>query len=267
MKQAIGIIDSGVGGLTVVKEIMRQLPNESVIYLGDNARCPYGPRTKEEVQQFTWELTKFLLKKKIKMLIIACNTATAVALEEIKQALPIPVLGVIQPGARAAIKHSKQLRIGVIGTEGTVRSRAYAAALHDINEQVHVTSIACPKFVPVVESGEYNSALAKKVVAESLQPLKITGIDTIILGCTHYPLLGPIIASTMGKHVKVISSGDETARETSVILEYQGLLNKHAEKPVHHFYTTGSKEIFKRIATSWLGSCVENVSAIKLDEH
>lgn len=267
MKQAIGIIDSGVGGLTVVKEIMRQLPNEAIIYLGDNARCPYGPRTKEEVQLFTWELTRFLLKKDIKMLIIACNTATAVALEDIKRALPIPVLGVIQPGARAAIKHSDKLKIGVIGTEGTVRSRAYAEALHNINDKVQVTSIACPKFVPIVESGEYNSALAKKVVAESLQPLKITGIDTIILGCTHYPLLGPIIASTMGKDVKVISSGDETARETSVILEYQGLLNKHAVKPVHSFYTTGSKEIFRRIATSWLGSCVEHVNAIKLDEQ
>lgn len=264
MKQAIGIIDSGVGGLTVVKEVMRQLPNEAIIYLGDNARCPYGPRTKEEVQTFTWELTRFLLKKNIKMLVIACNTATAVVLEEIKQALSIPVLGVIQPGARAAIKHSNNLKIGVIGTEGTVRSRAYPEALHNINDKVQVTSLACPKFVPIVESGEYNSALAKKVVAESLQPLKCTGIDTIILGCTHYPLLGPIVASTMGKEVTVISSGDETARETSAILEYQGLLNKDKEKPTHYFYTTGSKGMFERIASSWLGSDIEHVHSIKL---
>lgn len=264
MKQAIGIIDSGVGGLTVVKEIMRQLPNEAIIYLGDNARCPYGPRTKEEVQVFTWELTRFLLKKDIKMLIIACNTATAVALEDIKRALPIPVLGVIQPGARAAIKHSGKLKIGVIGTEGTVRSRAYAEALHNINDKVQVISLACPKFVPIVESGEYSSPLAKKIVAESLQPYKGTGIDTIILGCTHYPLLSKIISMTVGKGVKIISSGDETARETSTILEYQGLLNTQKECPTYQFYTTGSKDLFRTIATSWLEIDLPNVHSIRI---
>ncbi|WP_050615978.1 glutamate racemase [Bacillus testis] len=265
MKQPIGIIDSGVGGLTVAKEIIRQLPNEQIIYLGDNARCPYGPRTKEEVRAFTWQLTEFLLAKKIKMLIIACNTATAAALEDIKKNVPIPVLGVIQPGARAAIKNSSNLNIGVIGTVGTVKSGAYPDALKSINDQVSVKSIACPKFVPIVESGEYSGALVKKVVAESLAPFKGSGIDTLILGCTHYPLLGPLISSTMGKGVKVISSGDETARETSAILEYKGLLNDQNEKPEHYFYTTGSRDMFHRIASSWLQKDLQHVYSIKLN--
>lgn len=264
MKQPIGIIDSGVGGLTVAKEIIRQLPYEQIIYLGDNARCPYGPRKKEEVKAFTWELTHFLLKQNIKMLIIACNTATAAALEDIKKNLDIPVIGVIQPGARAAIKHSNNLNIGVIGTEGTVKSKAYTEALHSINEKVQVTSVACPKFVPIVESDQHASALAKKVVAESLNSFKGTKIDTLILGCTHYPLLGPVISSTMGKKVKVISSGDETARETSAILEYNGILNKNKEKPEHFFYTTGSRDMFQRIASAWLKQNVMEVHSVKL---
>lgn len=155
MKQPIGIIDSGVGGLTVAKEVMRQLPNENIIYLGDTARCPYGPRTKKDVQTFTWQMTRFLMKKDIKMLIIACNTATAAVLDEIRAILPIPVLGVIHPGARAALKVSDSLHIGVIGTEGTVKSKAYDDALASINSDVKVDSLACPKFVPIVESGEF----------------------------------------------------------------------------------------------------------------
>ncbi|MFS0780670.1 glutamate racemase [Bacillus sp. 1P06AnD] len=264
MNQPIGIIDSGVGGLTVAKEIIRQLPYEQIIYLGDNLRCPYGPRTKEEVRNFTWQLTDFLLKKQIKMLVIACNTATAAALDDIKKSVPIPVLGVIQPGARAAIKNSTNMKIGVIGTVGTVKSEAYPNALQAINEQVEVKSIACPKFVPIVESGEVSSPLAKKVVAESLAPFKGSGIDTLILGCTHYPLLGPVISSTVGKRVKVISSGDETARETSAILEYNGLLNKGKKKPEHYFYTTGSRDMFHRIASSWLHQDLQHVYSIKL---
>ncbi|MGN1402517.1 MAG: glutamate racemase [Bacillus sp. (in: firmicutes)] len=264
MKQPIGIIDSGVGGLTVAKEVIRQLPYEQIIYLGDNARCPYGPRTMEEVKQFTWEMTNFLLNKDIKMLIIACNTATAAALEEIKEKLDIPVLGVIAPGARAAIKNSTNLKIGVLGTEGTIKSGAYTEALQEINEEVKVTGKACPKFVPIVESGEYNSPLAKKIVAETLYGLKSSGIDTLILGCTHYPLLGHVISTTMGKKVKVISSGEETAREASAILDYRNQLNRSKHKPEHIFYTTGSRNMFRRIACSWLGNDWQEVHKIKL---
>lgn len=265
MLKSIGIIDSGVGGLTVVREIMRQLPHEQIIYLGDTARCPYGPRPKEDVKRFTWQMTNFLLKQNIKMLIIACNTATAAVLEDIRAKLSIPVLGVILPGARAALKASNNLHIGVIGTVGTVNSHAYNDALASINDEVKVSSLACPKFVPLVESGELEGELVTRVVEETLEPLKKTNIDTLILGCTHYPLLGPVISHYMGEEVQVISSGDETAREASVILDYYHLMNYRKEIPIHRFYTTGSKEIFSIIASKWLNRKIDTVETIKID--
>lgn len=260
----IGLIDSGVGGLTVVKEFIRQLPNENLVYLGDTARCPYGPRLTEEVRRFTWEMAEFLMKKNIKMLIIACNTATAAVLEEMREALPIPVLGVIHPGARAAIDVSESLKIGIIGTEGTVKSKAYQHALLSIHPRVKVESLACPKFVPLVESGQWKSAIAKKMVAETLKPLKHKEMDTLILGCTHYPLLEETISNYMGPNVTVISSGGETAREASVILDHDDMLNTDNHKPTYDFYTTGSKGIFRDIAKSWLGEAVEHVETVKL---
>lgn len=264
MERAIGVIDSGVGGLTVAKEIMRQLPNENIIYLGDTARCPYGPRTGEEVKAFTWEMTRFLLRKNIKMLVIACNTATAVALKEIKRELLIPVIGVIIPGARTAIKVTRNNHIGMIGTIGTVKSGAYDAALKQINHRVQTVSLACPKFVPLVESGEYEGPVAQRIVAQTLQPLKGTGIDTLILGCTHYPLLEKVIRAEMGNEVKVISSGAETAREVSTILSHQNQLASSKNVCQHQFYTTGSKTIFAKIASNWLNQSIETVETIKL---
>lgn len=264
MKQAIGVIDSGVGGLTVAKEVMRQLPNEKIIYLGDTARCPYGPRTTKEVKRFTWELTHFLLEKNIKMLVIACNTATAAALDDIRRELSIPVLGVINPGARAAIKRTKNYRVGIIGTDGTVKSGAYEKALKSLNSRLFVKSQSCPKFVPLVESGEYDGPIAAKIVDEALQPLLNQNLDTLILGCTHYPLLEPLIKKFMGEKVSVISSGDETAREISAILQYKGLLESGEQEPEHEFYTTGSTWIFSKIASQWLGTSIENVKKIKL---
>lgn len=264
MKQAIGVIDSGVGGLTVAKEVMRQLPNEKIIYLGDTARCPYGPRSTKEVKRFTWELTHFLLEKNIKMLVIACNTATAAALDDIRRELSIPVLGVINPGARAAIKRTKNYRVGIIGTDGTVKSGAYEKALKSLNSRLFVKSQSCPKFVPLVESGEYDGPIAAKIVDEALQPLLNQNLDTLILGCTHYPLLEPLVKKFMGEKVSVISSGDETAREISAILQYKGLLESDEQEPKHEFYTTGSTRIFSKIASQWLGTPIENVKKIKL---
>jgi glutamate racemase len=264
LKQAIGVIDSGVGGLTVAKEVIRQLPNEKIIYLGDTARCPYGPRTTKEVKRFTWEMTSFLLEKKIKMLVIACNTATAAALDEIRNELSIPVLGVINPGARAAIKQTKNYRVGIIGTEGTVKSGAYEKALKSLNSRLYVTSLACPKFVPLVESNEFNGPIAERIVDESLKPMLNQKLDTLILGCTHYPLLEPVIKKTMGETVSVISSGDETAREISAILQYNGLLDTDEEEPKHEYFTTGSRRIFSKIASQWLGVPIQNVQKIKL---
>ncbi|WP_462412422.1 glutamate racemase [Neobacillus sp. Marseille-QA0830] len=264
MKQAIGVIDSGVGGLTVAKEVMRQLPNEKIIYLGDTKRCPYGPRSTHEVKRFTWELTNFLLEKNIKMLVIACNTATAAALDDIRKELSIPVIGVINPGARAAIKRTKNYRVGIIGTEGTVKSGAYEKALKSLNSRLFVMAHACPKFVPLVESGEYEGPIAEKIVNESLRCLQNHHLDTLILGCTHYPLLEPLVKKVMGEEVTVISSGDETAREISAILQYNGLLDSGESEPEHEYYTTGSRWIFSKIASQWLGFPVDHVKKIKL---
>jgi glutamate racemase len=242
---AIGVIDSGVGGLTVVEELMRQLPKEKLIYLGDTARCPYGPRPAEEVKQFTWEMVHFLLENNIKMLVVACNTATAFALKELQESLDIPVIGVIQPGARAAIKFTTNNHIGVIGTEGTIRSNAYTNALKKINTDIHVYGLACPRFVPMVEKGILTGVKAKSVVEESISPLKPNkDMDTLILGCTHYPLLKETIQQVIGNKVTLISSSEETARETSTILDVHGLLNCKPEQPIHQFYTTGELDTF-----------------------
>ncbi|AEH53963.1 MULTISPECIES: glutamate racemase [Heyndrickxia] len=266
MNAPIGVIDSGVGGLTVAKEMMRQLPNETIYYVGDTARCPYGPRPVEEVKKFTWQMIRFLMDKQIKMLVIACNTATAVILDEVREELKIPVLGVIYPGARAALKHTKNFRIGVLGTVGTIKSQAYERALKSINKKVRITALACPKFVPLVESGQYNSPIAKKIVAETLYPIQNCGIDTVILGCTHYPLLGPIIKNVMGAGVSVISSGEETAREVSTLLYFHDLFNMEDTRQKHRFYTTGSSKIFAALASDWLEQDITCVETIQLGE-
>lgn len=249
---AIGVLDSGVGGLTVVKEVMRQLPKETIYYFGDTLRCPYGPRSTAEVYEFTEEIINYLLQYPLKAILIACNTATAAALAKIKTKLPIPVLGVIEPGARAAIKVSKQNRIGIIGTQGTIRSRAYETALLKINPDLQVYSLACPKFVPIVEKGLHHTPAAEQVVDETLQPLTKLELDTLILGCTHYPLLNQYISKVMGERVATISSAEETAVELSTILQHQNLLAEFQQKP-HRFFTTGSQEMFSQIAEEWLG--------------
>lgn len=252
-ERPIGFIDSGVGGLTVLKEALKQLPNENVIYLGDNARCPYGPRPKEQVLEFTWQMTQFLLSKQIKMLVIACNTATAVALDEIKQKLDIPVVGVILPGARAAVKATTTNKVGIIGTQGTIQSASYERALLEKVPSIEPFSLACPRFVPIVESNQARSSVAKKIVAETLQPMQRAKVDTLILGCTHYPLLKPLIQNVMGQSVHLIDSGVETIGEVSMLLDYFNIAhlpeNKH---PQREFYTTGSTVAFNQIARAWL---------------
>ena len=267
-EQAIGFIDSGVGGLTVVKEALKQLPNEKIIYLGDTARCPYGPRPVKQVIDFTWQMTRFLQEKNIKMLVIACNTATAVALEEIKASLPIPVVGVILPGARAALKHTKNNQIGVIGTQVTIQSQAYTEALLAKAPHSAVQALACPKFVPLVESSQYHSAIAKKVVAESLQRFKTSKLDTLILGCTHYPLLKPIIQNFLGDQVHLIDSGAETVGEVSMLLDYFNLAAQPSNlPPQHEFYATGSVEMFRQISDDWLALKDVAVSQVSLEKY
>jgi len=247
----IGVIDSGVGGLTVAKEIMRALPNESIIYLGDDARCPYGPRTTEEVASFTLEIAKALKYLNIKMLVIACNTATAAALPLVKEACPFPVIGVIDPGSRAALHASEQKKVVVLGTSGTVKSGAYHQAIHEKEASADVQALACPTFVPLVEEGLYKSEKAKEEVEKTLSVLDASTFDTAILGCTHYPLLEQHISEAFPAHVRVISSAEETARDVERVLKEKDLLSKD-ERATYQFYTTGDVKKFQAIVEDWL---------------
>ncbi|MGT2887774.1 glutamate racemase [Streptococcus didelphis] len=259
----IGFLDSGVGGLTVVRELMRQLPHEKIVYIGDSARAPYGPRPAEQIREYTWEMVNFLRAQDVKMIVFACNTATAVAWEEVKKALSIPVLGVILPGASAAIKVSSQGKIGVIGTPMTVSSDIYREKIQLLAPNIQVLSLACPKFVPIVESNEAKSSLAKKIVYESLAPL-VGRVDTLVLGCTHYPLLRPIIENVMGPDVVLIDSGAECVRDISVLLNYfQINASRDSLLPNHQFYTSAGVESFQEIANSWLDEEI-NVEDVEL---
>ena len=259
----IGFLDSGVGGLTVARELMRQLPHEEIVYIGDSARAPYGPRPAEQIREYTWQLVNFLLTKNVKMIVFACNTATAVAWEEVKEKLDIPVLGVILPGTSAAIKATKAGKIGVLGTVMTIQSDIYREKIQTLSPETQVESLACPKFVPLVESNSHQSSLAKKVVYETLRPL-LGKVDTLVLGCTHFPLLRPIIQNAIGKDVKLIDSGAECVRDISVLLNYFEL-NKSREllEQIHRFYTTANANSFAAIAEKWLERSV-NVEHVNL---
>lgn len=256
MQQAIAVLDSGVGGLTVVSEIVRQLPKEEILYFGDTARAPYGPRTPSEVMFFTKQIIDFLLLYRPKMVVLACNTATAAALDPLRSSVPVPMVGVIKPGARAAIKHSYTKTVGVIGTEGTIKSGAYEQALRDISPDIEVVSVACPAFVPLVEEGRYEGEEARQIVTGTLSGLSGSRMDCLILGCTHYPFLSGYISDCMGDAVKLINSADETAREISALLYSHGMQSRRSSKPQHRFFCSGDPAKFGSIAEAWLGNPV-----------
>lgn len=246
MKRPIGVIDSGVGGLTVAKEIMLLLPEENIIYLGDNARCPYGSRTEQEIVEFTSEIVNYLLLQNIKALVIACNTITAYALQILQKKLSIPVLGVIRPGARTAIGETRTKHIGVIGTEATIRSKAYENELLVMDAHVKSTNVACPLFVPLVESGYFQEDKVDSIVQSSLQEIRSDkNIDTLILGCTHFPLLEDSIHRVLGKSIKLISPSKETARDLKLVLTETNLLNNQEKLARYTFITTGGLKNFK----------------------
>ncbi|MNI51335.1 Glutamate racemase [compost metagenome] len=236
---------------------MRQLPREKIIYFGDTARSPYGPRSPQEVRLFTEQIVDYLIQYDLKMIVIACNTATAAALDYIKAKVDIPVIGVIHPGARAAISATKTGKVGVIGTIGTINSGAYTSALKELNPSIEIYSEACPTLVPLVEHGKYETEEALEVVQESLKNIKNCPMDCLILGCTHYPFLRDSIKQVIGKKVKLISSADETAREISTVLYQKGRLSRDTDVPVHQFFCSGDPIMFKKIAFQWLGEQIE----------
>ncbi len=265
--QPIGFLDSGVGGLTVVKEVMKQLPNEQVYYIGDSARNPYGPRPMEEVREFTHQLANFLVEKKIKLLVVACNTATVAALDTLQEELPIPVIGVIASGTHAAVLETANDKIGVIGTLGTIESKEYERQILEKKDKVNVIGVACQEFVAIVEKNQFESEYAKKVVEKELKPFKQTGIDTLVLGCTHYPLLQPIIQEYFGADVALVDPGVETAKAVEKYLVENDLLHTASENTAQHiFYTTGPASDFEHIANNWLGQQNYKVEQIPVEE-
>lgn len=247
----IGVFDSGVGGLTVVRDIIKELPFESLIYLGDTARIPYGTRSREVVTKFALELTRFLLAKDVKCLVVACNTISANALKAVKKISPVPVIDVIAPTIAAVTGQ----RVGVIGTTGTINSGAYAP--------VAQFSQACPLFVPLAEEGEASGPAVEEIARGYLLAFKKAKIDTLILGCTHYPLLYPVIAKTMGSGVKLVTSGKPTAKKVRQILHQKGLLRAKA-KPTYEFYFTDAPERVTKIAAKFFGQKLPG-KVVKID--
>jgi glutamate racemase len=250
-RRPIGVFDSGVGGLTVVRALQRLLPAESILYLGDTARLPYGTKSASTVLAYSRKNVGFLVDRGVKGVVIACNTASAVAARELQP--PVPLWGVLRPGARHAAVLSKG-RVGVIATESTVSSDAYGRALRELRPDLEVTSLACPLFVPLVEEGWYDDPVALEVARRYLAPLRDHGIDTLVLGCTHYPLLAPVIRRVMGESVVLVDSADAVAAAVAVDLARDGLLAPEGTEAEHHFCVTDAGERFARIGARFLGA-------------
>lgn len=249
MKTApIGIFDSGIGGLTVAKEIIRVLPHESIIYLGDTARVPYGTRDKKTITQFSLELAKFLLKQKVKVLVVACNTISATCLSQIQKISPVPVIGVIDATVQEALEDTNTRVIGVIGTRATINSKAYEKSIKKLNIKVKIVSQACPLFVPLAEEGFISHPASKLIADEYLKIYKSSKADTLILGCTHYPILALLIQSAVGKKVKSIDSALPTAKALKKLLQEKNLFNNGSKKPKLKFYVTDAPERVYKIA-------------------
>ena len=264
--QAIGIFDSGVGGLTVLRELTRALPQEDTIYFGDTARVPYGTKSPDTVIRYSQEIAAFLTKQDIKLLVVACNTASAVALPTLRRTLPIPVVGVIEPGAKRAVEVTRSGIVGIIGTSGTVRSSAYSRAIKRLNPSISVLARPCPLFVPLAEEGWTDNQVAQMTAHLYLDELRQANIDTLVLGCTHYPLLKKIIADVMGPSVTLVDSAEETARTVAAILKDKKLLRPPEELGNHHYYVTDVPAGFIRVGNRFLGGKLGDVYQITLDD-
>lgn len=248
----IGVFDSGVGGLTVAKEIMNQLPDEKIIYFGDTARVPYGNKSKETVTAYSRQIVRFLISKGVKAIVVACNTASAFALETIRHEFDIPIIGVVKPGARTAAETTENGRIGVIGTEGTIKSGIYSEFLKEISPKAQVFGQACPLFVPLVEEGWADDPVTEEIVRRYLKDLLSKEVDTVVLGCTHYPLLRKVISKIAGEEVKLVNPAYESARELRRVLEENELLNIEKSSLHHQFFVSDGAEKFREFANSIL---------------
>jgi glutamate racemase len=272
----IGIFDSGVGGLTVYRALHAALPDERFVYLGDTARIPYGTRSLSTVERYAMENARFLDAHGIKLLVVACNTASALALPAIRDVVRVDVIGVIEPGARAAVCASKGKRIGVIATEATVKSEAYARAIAQLEPAASVVARACPLFVALTEEGWAETEEARSIAAKYLKDIRESEVDTLVLGCTHYPILRRVIQETVGERVRLIDSGEAAAHDVKALLETKGLgraprgngeRERHLCDDLDHFYVTDAAERFSRVAERFLGSAPSVLEAVEVWGH
>jgi glutamate racemase len=255
----IGIFDSGLGGLTVAHEVMRQLPHESFVYFGDTARVPYGPKSPDTVRRYSHEICGFLMAQGVKAIVVACNTATAHALPMLREELSVPVVGVIEPGARAAVGATRSGHIGVIGTVGTIKSGAYERAIRELAPEMVITARSCPLFVPLVEEGYSEKPAAKLIARDYLDPMREARIDSLVLGCTHYPLLKPLLASVLGDEVRLIDSAEETAAETARMLAEHGMAAASDTTPFYRFVASDDSRQFLELGQRFLGDAIDRV--------
>lgn len=266
-KEPIGIFDSGVGGLTVVKEIMRQIPGETIVYFGDTARLPYGNKSKETIITYTRQIVRFLRGKGVKAIVVACNTVSAFALETVKAEITIPIIGVVEPGAKVAAETTKNGNIGVIGTEGTIHSGIYNEFLSKTNPQVKVFGKACPLFVPLVEEGLMDDPVTLEMAGRYISELLEYDIDTLVLGCTHYPLLRKTIRKIVGDKIELVNPAYETAKALKKVLLANGLENDTILKTDHKFFVSDGAEKFKRFANSILPCEVVETKDVNIENY
>ena len=262
----IGVFDSGMGGLTVLHKCLVTLPHEDYVYLGDGARLPYGPKPLEDVRRFAAEIGGYLETQGVKLIVVACNTATSAALPDLQERLTVPVIGVITPEAHAAVLTTRNRRVGLMATQGTVQAGRYDRLIHDLDAGVRLTSVACPRLVPLIESDDPFGAETTAAVREYAEPLKEADVDTVILGCTHYPLIRPILQRIFGREVTLVFSAEETALEVAETLARKGIENGAGREGAYRFLTTGDPRVFRTTGARFLQLPLDEVEVVSLAE-
>jgi glutamate racemase len=265
-KRPIGVFDSGTGGLTVLHECLVTMPHEDFVYLGDHARLPYGPRPLEEIRGFALEIGRFLERRDVKLVLVACNAATSAALPQLQEQLSVPVVGVIQPEAHAAVQATRNRHIGLLATQATVDAGRYAEFVAALDAGAEVIALPCPRLVPLIEGDDPFGADTTEAVREYAAPLKEAGVDTVILGCTHYPLIRPIFQRVFGRGVTLVFSAEETAREVAATLGRKGIENDDGREGGYRFLTTGDPEAFRTLGQRFLQLPIAEVEHVELDE-
>ncbi|KDR94915.1 glutamate racemase [Peptoclostridium litorale DSM 5388] len=263
----IGVFDSGIGGLTVLKEIMNVLPFEDIVYFGDTARVPYGSRSAQTVTKYAFQSINFLQTKGVKAIVIACNTATARSLSIVQEKYDIPIIGVINAGVKTALEVTKNKKVGVIGTEGTIGSKAYEIEMKKISNDITVVGKACPLFVPIAEEGWADTDVASLTAHKYLDDVKKSGIDSLVLGCTHYPLLANTIQKTVGSDVQLVNPARETAKDLKCILEKKGLLNEKETGPYYEYFVSDDPAKFTSVGQKFLNRDIEKINLVEIQKY